>query len=136
MPAGKSGTTYSPWLVLVTVRDNAVPGLVAVTWASATTAPDWSLTTPRIVPLVTAVCEYAGTASNNVAAQVARNRYPNRFIFLLSHFPANIGAACVLGEAALRLFVSQVLSDSAETNFISKESTLALHQSRDGDIKH
>src|SRR5712692_514244 len=84
MPAGKSGTTYSPWLVLVTVRDNAVPGLVAVTWASATTAPDWSLTTPRIVPLVTAVCEYAGTASNNVAAQVARNRYPNRFIFLLS----------------------------------------------------
>ena len=60
---------YSPLASETTVRVSAVPSLRIVTFAPATTAPDASVTVPRIVPVTD--CPAAGrTAPSSSSAQL------------------------------------------------------------------
>src|SRR5207245_10873110 len=60
LPVGSDGAVYSPLVSVVTVREIPVPVFVSVTVAPGTTAPESSVTTPRIVPVTACAASEAG----------------------------------------------------------------------------
>src|SRR5947209_10657794 len=63
VPGGRLAALYSPEAEVVKLWDRPVDGFVTVTFALGTTAPEGSLTVPRIVPDVTVPCPCARTQS-------------------------------------------------------------------------
>jgi hypothetical protein len=68
-PVGSEGAVYSPPASETIVRVSDVPSLRIVTFAPATTAPDESVTVPRMVPLTDCATAVATAATPISSAQ-------------------------------------------------------------------
>jgi hypothetical protein len=65
--------------LVIAVRPWAVLTLVISTVAPGTTAPDGSVTTPLIVPVI--FCAFTGASSKNSAQTVMKRQLLHRFIY-------------------------------------------------------
>src|SRR5215831_5642063 len=105
-----STATYWPDSLVEKTLETPVSVFVGVTFASATAAPDGSVTVPTMV----ASCAQAGVASaarKNTERTITAKRTRLRLVILLPHPPAFVGERDIICSLQISRSVETVLKD-------------------------